>query len=175
MKAPFSAFKAGLTPFFVAHSGFTRSLALIWLIVMMGCIGVLVQKTLGGKPLPIETNILALLPKNQQDPIAQQAFDKIASAMSNKVVFLLEGSDKKQLTDAAQQFEQSITTLGLFSDITGEISESDQQAWANFYYPKRFQLLTDTQKQDSPLLQVFKRNMYCSPSTILFLVSLDKS
>lgn len=146
MKASFSASKVGITSFFVAHSGFTRSLALIWLMVIIGSIGVLAQKTLGGKPLPIETNILALLPKNQQDPIAQQAFDKIASAMSNKVVFLLEGTEKKQLIDAAQQFEQSITTLGLFSDITGEISESDQQAWANFYYPKRFQLLTDTQK-----------------------------
>jgi len=137
MKALFSIFKP-------RH---TSILALIWLIIVISCVAVLAQKILTGKPLPIETNILALLPKNQQDPIAQQAFDKVAHTMSNNVLFLLEGDDKSQLIKAAGQFENDLSKLDLFSDITGKISASDQKTWANFYYSKRFQLLTKEQEE----------------------------
>lgn len=130
-----------------SNTGLTSKLAFIWLIIMISCIAVLAQKFTAQKSLPIETNILALLPKNQQDPIAQQAFDKIAESMSSKVLFLLKSDNESQLTNAAQQFEKKLATLNLFSEITGKISESDQQAWANFYYPKRFQLLTAPQRE----------------------------
>ena len=99
------------------------------------------------KQLPIETNILALLPQNDQDPAAQQAFDHIATSMSNKVVFLVGSSSRDTMLTAAQQFSHQLTQLGLFTTINAKMSHSQQQAWAQFYYPKRFQLLTQQQQQ----------------------------
>lgn len=99
------------------------------------------------KQLPIETNILALLPKNHQDPAAQQAFDHIATSMSNKVIFLVGSPHRDTMLAATEQFSHQLTQLGLFANIDAKMSQSQQQAWAQLYYPKRFQLLTQQQQQ----------------------------
>ncbi|MGR5457417.1 hypothetical protein, partial [Vibrio alfacsensis] len=46
---------------------------------------------------PIETDILKLLPVNQQNPIAESAFNKVTASMSDKVVFVLstDGNSKE--------------------------------------------------------------------------------
>ncbi len=98
------------------------------------------------KQLPIETNILALLPENRQDPIAQQAFDHIATSMSDKVVFVVGSKDSDTMLKAAKDFSQALPSLDIFSHIDAEVSQDQQQAWAKLYYPKRFQLLTPEQQ-----------------------------
>lgn len=143
----------------------------MWLCTMLMLAGILGYQLTANEQLPIETNILALLPENRQDPIAQEAFDHVANSMSNKVIFLIgapasadqnkyddkEEKGKPALTLAAQQFTQSLNTLGMFSEVTGPISQSAQQAWGELYFPKRHQLLTAEQQirlRDAPAQQV---------------------
>ncbi|WP_390961510.1 MMPL family transporter [Photobacterium sanguinicancri] len=95
---------------------------------------------------PIETNILALLPENRQDPIAQQAFDHVANSMSNKVIFLIGSNDADQMLAAADAFDSELQTSPLFAKITAKVPVDTQQAWGELYFPNRFQLLTTEQK-----------------------------
>ncbi|WP_420892280.1 MMPL family transporter [Photobacterium sanguinicancri] len=95
---------------------------------------------------PIETNILALLPENRQDPIAQQAFDHVANSMSNKVIFLIGSNDADQMLAAADAFDSALQTSPLFAKITAKVPVDTQQAWGELYFPNRFQLLTTEQK-----------------------------
>ncbi|WP_438269825.1 MMPL family transporter [Photobacterium sanguinicancri] len=95
---------------------------------------------------PIETNILALLPENRQDPIAQQAFDHVANSMSNKVIFLIGSNDADQMLAAADTFDSALQTSPLFAKITAKVPVDTQQAWGELYFPNRFQLLTTEQK-----------------------------
>ncbi|WP_019616229.1 MMPL family transporter [Psychromonas ossibalaenae] len=133
--------------------------AVFWLIfILLAAVG-LVRQTVLQPDLPIETNILALLPENQQDPFAQQAFEQVSSNLSNKVVFLLSSEDKKQLAAAASDFSDKLLTTNLFSGISAQLSSQEQQAWAKLYFPYRAQLLTAQQKeslQQDPQAQVTK-------------------
>jgi predicted exporter len=118
----------------------------LWFFFILLCAVVGFQQTFLQDELPIETNILALLPENQQDVIAQQAFKKIADNINNRVVFLLQGADRDRLVQAARYFSSELSQLPVFKAIESEITEEDQQQWASFYFPYRAQLLTEETK-----------------------------
>ncbi|MDO6498296.1 MMPL family transporter [Photobacterium sanguinicancri] len=121
-------------------------LALAWLCVILLLAVALGQQLFFQRSNPIETNILALLPENRQDPIAQQAFDHVANSMSNKVIFLIGSNDADQMLAAADAFDSALQTSPLFAKITAKVPVDTQQAWGELYFPNRFQLLTTEQK-----------------------------
>ncbi|WP_299019758.1 MMPL family transporter [uncultured Photobacterium sp.] len=124
---------------------------------MLAVVGVFGNQLLVRQQAPIETNILALLPENRQDPAAQAAFDQVAASMSDKVLFTIGSSSKSQLFDAAEHFSQALNELGMFSAVTAKLSQSQQQAWGQLYFHKRAQFLTPEQKislQNNPTGQV---------------------
>lgn len=120
--------------------------ALLWLCFISICFAVLIKQTLFQQTFPIETNILALLPENQQDTLAQTAFEKIAKNLNNKVVFLVEADDKKTLSKAATAFSQQLLSTQIFANIDAQLTGTQQQAWGQLYFPYRSQLLTPDQK-----------------------------
>lgn len=150
-----------------------HQLAIIWLLVVLFSAALLIKPFFLTDSLPIENNLLALLPTNKQDPIAQQAFDRISNEMSNKVLFVISEKDSSrnsndeadsndinksnhinnsnnephQLLAATAEFERQLKQLELFSEVTGKIEASTQQQWAQFYYQHRWQLLTTTQQK----------------------------
>lgn len=121
--------------------------AISWLVIIVCSVFVLLQQTLWQQKLPIETNILALLPENEQDPFAQQAFQQVSDSLSNKVVFLIAATDQQQAFKAADYFADVLPNTALFSSISSKVTEQEQQAWAHLYFPYRAQLLTETQQQ----------------------------
>lgn len=129
----------------------------IWAVFILFCSVLLVQQTFLQEKSPIETNILALLPENQQDPVAQQAFNQIANNINNRVVFLLQGKNRDKLVQAANHFSEKLIKLPLFNEVEAQVSETDQQAWASLYFPYRAQLLsekTKSQLRNSPELRI---------------------
>ncbi len=126
-----------------------RQFALSWLLIILGLVGLFVYQANTKGVLPVETNILALLPDNQQDKVAQQAFDTIANTMSDKVVFVVsqKQNDNKKLINAVEQFSFGLKELPLFDSVTATVSKDQQQAWGQYYFPARAQLLTEKQQQ----------------------------
>lgn len=134
-------------------------LALSWLfLILLAAVG-LVRQTVLQAELPIETNILALLPENRQDPFAQQAFEQVSKNLNNKVVFVLASEDKAQLIEAANAFSSQLLNTHLFSNFSAQVSTQEQQAWGKLYFPYRGQLLNEQQTerlQQAPEKQVTK-------------------
>ncbi|MGI2259712.1 MMPL family transporter [Shewanella sp. GXUN23E] len=124
---------------------------LVWLAVMVLAAMVLGWKFapqfLAGGSSPIETNILKLLPQNQQDPLSQRAFEQIAGQMEDQLLFLIKAPSDNSAIEAASAFSKQLATLGWLTDIQGQISEQEQQAWASLYYPHKANLLTTEQQQ----------------------------
>ncbi|WP_165311759.1 MMPL family transporter [Vibrio ziniensis] len=141
-------------------SSFNHSkLALIWLILVVLSCALLLKQWGFSSSVPIETDIMKLLPQSRQDPLAQVAFDKITSSVSDKVVFVLKGSDDQKLFAAAETFQDSLLKLSEFVQITGKIDQQKQNAWSRYYFSHRFQFLTDEQRtrlQKAPDQQVQK-------------------
>ena len=124
----------------------SHSLALVWLGVVVLASSLLLTQWLGSEYSPIETNILKLLPENQQNPTAEQAFDAVSSSMSDKVIFVLSAPDKAKLFQAAAAFEQGLQQTQHFTEVVGKISPDKQKAWASYYFNHRFQQLTPEQR-----------------------------
>lgn len=141
-----------------SNSGFSSKLiAYSWLGIVLLFLALLAQQWLGTAHSPIETNILKLLPKNQQNPVAEQAFESVSNNMSDKVVFVITAPEQEQLTQAATKLSQSLTQTHLFNEVTGQIGAEQQSQWAKYYFKHRFQQLTRAQRQqlsEQPQAQV---------------------
>ena len=68
-----------------------RQFALSWLLIILGLVGLFVYQANTKGVLPVETNILALLPDNQQDRdmIARELLIKFQMSKSHPMVDLM--------------------------------------------------------------------------------------
>jgi len=126
---------------------YSSKAAILWLLVILLAAATFVKQTVLQPELPIESNILALLPENKQDPFAEQAFAQVSNNLSKKVVFLLSSRDKNELVTAASDFSGKLLTTNLFSEVSAQLTTEAQQAWAKLYFPYRAQLLNEEQKE----------------------------
>ncbi|EMG7548280.1 MMPL family transporter [Vibrio alginolyticus] len=125
----------------------THTLALVWLNLVVLAGALLLKQWVWSAESPIETNILKLLPKNQQNPVAEQAFESVSASMSDKVIFVITAPDKNALFAAATEFDKGLRQSNHFRDVVGKISPQEQQTWASYYFKHRFQLLTPEQRE----------------------------
>ncbi|EOX3949813.1 MMPL family transporter [Vibrio alginolyticus] len=125
----------------------THTFALVWLNLVVLAGALLLKQWVWSAESPIETNILKLLPKNQQNPVAEQAFESVSASMSDKVIFVITAPDKNALFAAAAEFDKGLHQSNHFRDVVGKISPQEQQAWASYYFKHRFQLLTPEQRE----------------------------
>ncbi|EGR0024172.1 MMPL family transporter [Vibrio alginolyticus] len=125
----------------------THTFALVWLNLVVLAGALLLKQWVWSAESPIETNILKLLPKNQQNPVAEQAFESVSASMSDKVIFVITAPDKNTLFAAAAEFDRGLRQSNHFRDVVGKISPQEQQAWASYYFKHRFQLLTPQQRE----------------------------
>ncbi|MDD1791877.1 MMPL family transporter [Enterovibrio sp. ZSDZ42] len=94
----------------------------------------------------LDTNILNLLPKDQQDPTAQKAFQHVAEQMEDQVVILVGHDTEQGAIEAADSLASTLSTLPLFQHVDGKISTEDQMAWIRSFAPYKAQLLTPAQR-----------------------------
>ncbi|MDC5705458.1 MMPL family transporter [Vibrio europaeus] len=129
-----------------AEATTTKKIALAWLGLVILFIAMLAKQWLWSAQSPIETNILKLLPINQQDPVAEQAFESVTSNLSDKVVFVVTADKDEKTFAAASQLEQDLTQTGLFTEVVGKVSAAQQSQWAAYYFDHRYQQLTAEQR-----------------------------
>ncbi|WP_299571550.1 MMPL family transporter [uncultured Shewanella sp.] len=120
----------------------------------------------------IQSNILAMLPTLSEAPLTQKALDKVEFRLADQVYIGLAVENKQQAISAATQFiEQLQQSPDVFTDI--QSGESKQmQALSQYYFDKRFMLLTDEQQKQlsddegsnqwRQLLQAAQQQLYSS-------------
>ncbi|MGN8107730.1 MMPL family transporter [Paraburkholderia sp. 22098] len=93
-------------------------------------------------PSPLQTNLLALLPATEADPVAEKAVDTLASALGDRTVFLVTSHDDAHAKAAAKQLGASLQKSGAFASVTAELPPFDLSQITALYLPYRFGLLT---------------------------------
>ncbi|MGN6085610.1 MMPL family transporter [Trinickia sp.] len=91
---------------------------------------------------PLQTNLLALLPKTEADPVAEHALDTLASTMGERAVYLVTSDDAAHAKAAARALAQSLSASGAFRGVIAQLPAFDVTQVARFYLPYRFGLLT---------------------------------
>jgi predicted exporter len=93
-------------------------------------------------PSPLQTNLLALLPATEVDPVAEEAVDKLAAALGDRTVLLVTSDNAAHAKAAARQLGAMLTASGAFSSVTASLPPFDLSQIGALYMPYRFGLLT---------------------------------
>ncbi len=119
--------------------------ALAWLLVVCALAGHNAYLWLGKRIVP-DTDILALLPVQERDPVLQRSFTQMVDAAQQRVVVLVGASQWPQAQRAAAAYTAVLATRAdLFASttVTGQM-EAD---WLAPFEPHRLALLTSAQEQ----------------------------
>lgn len=115
----------------------TRRLAGLWLVVVLACLAHNVWHWGLQQRAPV-TDMLAMLPTDEQRPLATQATQALADAGSRRVSVLIGGGEWAAAQAAADAFLQSLGDV----PARHRVADADQQRWLDLYAPMRQGLLT---------------------------------
>lgn len=100
----------------------------------------------GRGPLPIQTDLLAMLPATEQNPLAETAVERLAHANGDRVVLLVSNSDDARAKDAARALGKALAAHTVFGDITAKLPPFDLAQVTAPYLAHRDWLLTDADR-----------------------------
>lgn len=120
----------------------TRRLAGLWLVVVLACLAHNAWYWGVQRHAPV-TDVLAMLPRDEQRPEAALATQALADAGARRISILVGGGDWPQAQAAADLF---LRTLG---DLPARhrVADAEQQAWLDLFGPVRSGLLTPTWRE----------------------------
>ena len=121
-----------------------RILALLWLALVLLAAGHLGWRLAHG--LSFRTDLMALLPREEQNPALQKANDTVAHALSQKLVFLVGQPDRAKARAAATELSRRLTGSGLVELTTGGFDKDRLRQMGAAYFPYRQGLLSDTDR-----------------------------
>jgi predicted exporter len=123
----------------------TRLAALLWFVVVMCAGGYLSLRIYHG--LQFRTDLMALLPQEEQNPALKHTNDLVTKALSRRVVVLVGHKDKAAARAAATEIARQLTASGLFDIATDSFDKTQLRQMGTFYYPYRFGLLSDADRE----------------------------
>ncbi|MDR1709860.1 MAG: hypothetical protein LBS70_09110, partial [Candidatus Accumulibacter sp.] len=121
-----------------------RLRALLWLLLALGLAAAGAARFSGG--LPLQTNLLALLPATEIDPLAEKAVERLAETAGDRAVFLIGGAPNDAAGAGARRFAAALRESGAFRRVIAEIPPVDARLPMRFYRPWRFNLLAEADR-----------------------------
>ena len=121
-----------------------RGLALFWLVVMLAASLYLGARLLNG--LGWRTDLMALLPRDQQDIGRQQAEDAVSRALSQRLILLVGHVNGQTAREAAAELSTRLTKSGLASVETLVPGSEAIRRLATLYAPYRRGLLSESDR-----------------------------
>ncbi|GGA37245.1 membrane protein [Dyella nitratireducens] len=101
----------------------------------------------GRERSPIQTDLLAMLPTTERNPLADVAAQRLAHANGDRVILLVGHADDEQAKAAARELGQMLAKDKVFASVTAELPPFDLQQLVTPYLAHRFSLLTDADRQ----------------------------
>jgi predicted exporter len=122
----------------------TRILAVAWLAVVVSAIGYLAVRLHDG--LPLRTDLLALLPREDQDPVLQRANDAVSRALARRVVVLVGDPSREVARDAATRLAADMAATGLLDQVSDALDADRLKRLGTLYFPYRGGLLAEADR-----------------------------
>ena len=119
----------------------TRVLATLWLVIVILAGGYLGVRITHG--LHFSTDLMALLPQEEQDKARQHSNDITTQALARRVVLMVGDKDKTVARQVATNMTRQLVASGLFDMTTDNFDKSQLQQLGSLYYPYRAGLLSD--------------------------------
>lgn len=122
-----------------------RLAALLWLVLVMGAALYLGLRLHDG--LAFRTDLLALLPREAQDPATQHANDVVTAALSRQIMVLIGHPDRDQARAAAAAVADALTHSKRVALTTDSFNKDRLRQIGELYFPYRRGLLSAHDRQ----------------------------
>lgn len=122
----------------------TRQLALLWAVVVCLLLGHNAYLWLVQRIVP-NTDIMALLPVQERDPVLQQSFSHMVDAAQQRVIVLVGAADWQDAKRAADAYSAVLAPHKDLFDAT-PINEKTQSDWLSLFQTHSLTLLTAQQE-----------------------------
>ncbi|MGS0744066.1 MMPL family transporter, partial [Glaciimonas sp. GG7] len=129
----------------MTNNSWPRRLALIWLLVVGLILGHNAYLWLVQKIVP-DTDILALLPVEQRDPVLQQAFTHMVDSAQQRLIVLVGAEDWAQAKTAADAYSAVLMQHPDMFTLSATMSDQTQTDWLGPSQQNRLSLLTAEQQ-----------------------------
>ncbi|GLQ96125.1 membrane protein [Dyella mobilis] len=96
---------------------------------------------------PIQTDLLAMLPATERNPLAEVAAQRLARANGDRIILLVANADDDRAKNAARELGKTLAKNDVFASVTAELPPFDLQQLTAPYLAHRFNLLTDADRQ----------------------------
>jgi predicted exporter len=116
-----------------------KRLAALWLVLVAIMSGVLVAQMRHG--LPLSTDLLALLPQEERDPVLKTANEAISRALGRHVIVLAGHPERAKARAVAQSMADALAATGLVDAIGSKAMASQFRHIGATYFPHRNGLL----------------------------------
>jgi predicted exporter len=93
-----------------------------------------------GRGGAIQTDLLAMLPDTERNPVAERAFRALGHAAGDRAIFLVGGGPLESSKAAGRELAASLTGSGAFRHVLGTLPPLDPNLITGFYAPYRFRL-----------------------------------
>ncbi len=120
-------------------AAFLRLRFIVWSLFLLAVLGAFVFRVLPN--LRVETDILALLPKAQQDRDLDAALQSFSAELARRQIFLVGAAAPEAARRAADAFTASLRGSGAFASVQFEL-DGDLRGRAQVYLQHRAWLLT---------------------------------
>ena len=121
-----------------------RLRASLWFVLVLAVLASGIGQFSGR--LPLQSNLLALLPSTERNVVAEQAVTRLADASGNRIVFLLSPADGAMTGKAVRAFAGALRETGVFRAVIAEVPSFDPKPLLDFYRPYRFNLLAEADR-----------------------------
>lgn len=108
-------------------------LAAVWLAVVVAAVAWLILMSRTG--YPIQTDLLALLPREERDPVLQQANEAVSRSVGRRIFLAFGNNDRNRARDAAQQAIAAIERTGRVDLLDSSALQNIGRQMATFYFP----------------------------------------
>ena len=116
-----------------------RLLAFLWLGIVLFLSSYLGHRTYDG--IHFRTDLMALLPREEQDPTLQRGTDAVTAALSQRMILLVGSKDRQNARNAATHIAEELSHSDQLESVTANYSSDLRKEMGRFYYPYRFGLL----------------------------------
>jgi predicted exporter len=123
----------------------TRQLALLWLLAVCLLLGHNVYLWAVKRIVP-DTDIMALLPVQERDPVLQASFSHMVDAAQQRVIVLVGATDWQDAMRAADAYSAVLSAHKNIFDAT-PVTEQTQNDWLALFQQHRLTLLTAQQEK----------------------------
>jgi predicted exporter len=96
--------------------------------------------------IPLQTNVLAMLPATERDPVAEKVVAALSRAIGSRVIVLVSHAEETKAKAAAERFVAEAGAAGGFRGLTARLPDADPRVLHKLYAPNRFGLLADADR-----------------------------